>query len=115
MVCNLVYLLINVLLKLFTFDGRIYKGNFKIFFKKTILKYKFVKGGGRKDGKHKKSSFMPNVPFEAVYIMATPFSPKTQPRLCGCTLPCIWERKKKFGDLINSAFLSEGTFPLTFS
>lgn len=65
---------INVLLKLFT---HIYIGKWgKLYdFLKTILKYKSVKGK-KKIASIKKSSFMPKVPFEAVYIMAKPFNPK---------------------------------------
>lgn len=52
-------------------------------FLKTILKYKSVKGKqtNKKMASIKKCSFMPKIPFEAVYIMAKPFNPKTQPRL----------------------------------
>lgn len=46
-------------------------------FLKTILKYESVKGKKKKKmASIKKSSFMPKVLFEAVYIMAKPFNPK---------------------------------------
>lgn len=52
----------------------------EFFFKNNSLNTNLLKGTKQKKmASIKKCSFMPKVPFEAVYIMAKPYSPKTQP------------------------------------
>lgn len=60
--------------------------NFKIFFKKQFLNTNLLKKKKKKKMVSIKTVLLCQVLFEAVYIMAKPLSPKTQPRLCEVAL-----------------------------